>query len=114
MDNLLIALSNSKIFTGAIMLLTNVGGKYLALEIPSNIDQLFTNYFIFRYLVIFSIFFMATRDIKISIVLSLLFFIIIRYFINEKSSFCLLSDDKKVTKDEYAKAKEIIRKYNQT
>jgi hypothetical protein len=113
MDNLLISLSNSKIFTGALMLLTNIGGKYLSLEIPPNIDKLFTHHYILRYFVLFSIFFMATRDVKISLVLSLLFFIIIRYFINEKSSFCLFSDDKNVTKEEYEKAKEVIKKFNE-
>lgn len=122
MDNLLITLSNSKIFAGAIMLLTNVGGKYLALEIPSSIDKLFTQNYILRYLVVFSIFFMATRDIKMSIVLALLFFIIIRFFISEKSSFCILSENnpvpvpipKKISREEYEKAKEIIKKYSQT
>jgi len=114
MDNLLITLSNSKIFAGGLMLLTNVGGKYLSLEIPSNIDKLFTNYYILRYFVLFSIFFMATRDIKISILLSLLFFIIIRYFINEKSTFCVFSDNKNISKEDYEMAKEIIKKYNQT
>jgi hypothetical protein len=113
MDSILIALSNSKLFAGAIMLLTNIGGKYLALEIPQNIDQLFTNYFIFRYLVIFAIFFMATRDIKVSILLSLVFFILLRFFINENSSFSLIKNEKKITKDDFLRAKEIVKKYTQ-
>jgi len=115
-DSILMNISNSKLFGGCIMLLTNIGGKYLVLEMPNNIDKLFSNYFLLRYLVLFSIFFMATRDIKISILLCLLFFIIIKYILNEKSSFCLVKDSeilkKKITTDEYNKAKEIINKYN--
>ena len=66
-DTILMDLSNNKLFSGCIMLLTNIGGRYLALELPDNMEKLFSNYFILRYLVLFSIFFMATRDIKISI-----------------------------------------------
>ena len=113
-----IALSNiaiSPYFNGSIMLLMNIGGKYLAMDLPKNLDTLFINYAFLRYIVLFSIFFMATRDIKISILLTLLFFIISRYFINEKSSFCLINEDnfnsKKVTKEEYSNAKDLIEKY---
>jgi len=114
-DNLLIQISNNKLFGGAIMLLTNIGGKYLALELPTNIEKLFSTYSILRYLVLFSIFFMATRDIKTSILLALLFFIFIKFFINEKSTFCLLSKDNEtniITKNEYENAKNIVEKYN--
>jgi len=114
-DNLLMQISNNKLFGGAIMLLTNIGGKYLALELPTNIEKLFSTYSILRYLVLFSIFFMATRDIKTSILLALLFFIFIKFFINEKSTFCLLSKDNEtntITKNEYENAKNIVEKYN--
>ena len=113
-DNILIELTNSKLFSGCLMLLTNIGGKYLAMEIPNSIDEIFVNNLILRYLVLFSIFFMATRDIKISILLTFLFFIIIKYFINENSTFCIIKKNKNklITKDEFEKAKETIQKYN--
>jgi len=114
-DNLLLEISNNKLFGGAIMLLTNIGGKYLALELPTNIEKLFSTYSILRYLVLFSIFFMATRDIKTSVLLALLFFIFIKFFINENSTFCLLSKDIQsniITKNEYENAKNIVEKYN--
>ena len=117
-DNLLIELSNNKLFGGAVMLLTNIGGKYLAQELPTNLEKIFSNYFILRYLVLFSIFFMATRDIKISILLSLLFFIFIKFFINENSTFCLVSNDdkiqlinNKISREDYEKAKIVVEKF---
>lgn len=122
-DNILINLSNNKLFCGCLMLITNIGGKYLALELPTNIEKIFTSNFILRYLVLFSIFFMATRDIKTSLLLSLLFFIILKYFINEKSTFCLIKNDEinlkneltnnKISMEEYLKAKEILNRYYQ-
>ena len=45
-DNILINLSNNKLFCGCLMLLTNIGGKYLSLELPTNIDKIFTSNFI--------------------------------------------------------------------
>ena len=114
-DTILLNLSNNKLFSGCIMLLTNIGGKYLLMDIPDNMEKLFSKYFILRVLVLFSIFFMATRDIKTSILLSLLFFIVMKYFINEKSSFCLISDENidinKIKEEEYIKAKKIVDNY---
>jgi hypothetical protein len=62
---------------------------------------------------------MATRDIKTSVLLSLLFFIFIKFFINEKSTFCLVSNDDKnqiinnnISREEYEKAKIVIEKFN--
>jgi hypothetical protein len=113
-DNLLINLSNNKMFIGCILLMTNIGGRYLAIDFPKNIDTIFTNSFILRCVVFFSLFFMATRDIKTSLLLSLLFFIIIHFFVNENSSFCLLKSNKnnKISLEDYNRAKEIIHKYN--
>lgn len=111
-EDILMNISNNKLFGGCIMLLTNIGGKYLALELPTNIEKLFIDYFILRYLVLFSIFFMATRDIKTSILLTLLFFIIVKYFINEKSTFCMIkSEEKKISQEEFERAKDLVNKY---
>ena len=114
-DSVLLTLSNSKLFSGCVMLLTNIGGKYLVMEMPNNVEKMFSNNFILRYLVLFSILFMATRDVKTAILLSLLFFIVIKFLLNEKSKFCLVSEtpnEKKITEDEYKKAKYIISKYD--
>ena len=93
MDNILSNLSISPYFNGSIMLLMNIGGKYLAMDLPQNLDKLFIEYSILRYLILFSIFYMATKEIKISVLLTLLYFIIIKYIINEKSNFCILKKD---------------------
>jgi hypothetical protein len=95
MDNILANLSISPIFNGSVMLLLNIGGKYLAMDLPKNLDNLFIEYAILRYLILFCIFFMATRDIKMSILLTLLYFIVIKFVINENSNFCLLKQSNK-------------------
>ena len=90
MEQVLIELASNKLFNGCIMLMTNIGGRYIMLDIPQNIEKMFSNYFLLRILVIFSIFFMATRDIKIAVLLSLIFLIFIKFVINEKSYFLLV------------------------
>lgn len=115
MDTVITNITNNKLFLGSLMFLTNIGGRFLIMELPVNLEKLFTQYAILRYLVLFSIFFMATRDIKMSILLTLLYFILIKYLINEKSSFCLIKEQNneppKVKKDDFEKAKLIIDKY---
>jgi hypothetical protein len=115
MDIILNSVASSRIFNGLIILITNLGGKYIALDMPTNIDFLFSNYFILRLLVMFSVFFMATRDIKMSILLLLLFLIIIKFFINENSTFCLYKNDlnNKIKEEDFNKAQIIIKKYLQ-
>jgi hypothetical protein len=70
MDTALSNIAISPYFNGSIMLLMNIGGKYLAMDLPKNLDSLFINYAFLRYIVLFSIFFMATRNIKISLLLT--------------------------------------------
>ena len=115
MDNILLVLSNSKILNGVVMLMTNIGGKYLIMELPANIDNMFTKYSFLRYCVLFSILFMATRDIKISILLLLLVILLLKFFTNEKSNYCLIESSipvkQSISKDEYEKAKKTILNY---
>ena len=83
---------------------------------PTNIDKIFTKYFILRVIVLYSIFFMTTRDIKISLLLLLLFLIFIKYIVNEDSNFCLIninSNSNKITDLEYENAKNIIKSYEE-
>jgi hypothetical protein len=115
-DNTLTVLSNSKIFIGLIVVFVNLGSKYIPIDIPTNIDKIFTKYFVLRVIVLYSIFFMTTRDIKISLLLLLLFLIFINYIVNENSNFCLIninSNNNKITDLEYENAKNIIKSYEE-
>jgi len=122
MDQFLFNLTNNKIFIGSIMLLTNIGSRFLMMELPANLEKIFTDYVILRYLILFAIFFTATRDVKISILLTLIYFILIKYLINEKSSVCIIKDKnnevnknnkKIIKKEDFEQAKRIIEHYIQ-
>ena len=55
------------------MLLMNIGGRYLQIELPKSLEYLFKKYMILRWLIIFAISYVATKNVKISILLTLIF-----------------------------------------
>ena len=83
-------INQNKYFYGIMMLLLNIGSKYLSLELSSKSLSTILNSVIMRRLVIFSIIFISTRDIKISLILTASFIIIGLHLLNNKSKFCIL------------------------
>ena len=82
-------LNTSNYFIGLMMIMLNIGSKYLTHEFGSTIDFFF-NIKIVRRLLIFTVFFIATRDVKTSIILTAAFVIIALELFNEKSKLCIL------------------------
>ena len=104
-------LNSSKIFAGCIMLLMNLGGKYIANEIPKNVDKIFDKSLV-RQFIIFSIIFVATKDFKISLLLTFAFILFFRFILNEKSKFCILEKDPDtVSKKEALEAYQTLKKF---
>lgn len=117
MEPIFIYLNNNKIFAGCAMMLMNIGSRYISYDIPKSIDTIFENVWI-RRIVIFCIAFIATHDVKISILITLIFILLMTILLNEKSKGCILpkkymdfNKDGVVTKDEFEKAKNILEKY---
>jgi hypothetical protein len=89
LDPVLNHVNGSRFFAGCIMIIMNLGGKYLAMEVPDNVQSIFAHPWM-RKLTIFGIAFLATRDIKIALILSLVFIVLNRYILNEKSECCVI------------------------
>ena len=115
-------LNNSRLFTGVVMIIMNIGGKYIAKDIPKNADKIFSHWFM-RVFVIFCISFVATHDIVTSGYITVIFFIIFKILINEKHSLCVIPKNKinidingdgHITLDEIIRAQKIIDNYKQT
>ena len=113
-----------KLFMALIMLAMNIGGRFIVMDLPQSIEQLFTTSTLLRTFVIFALFFTATQDIFISIILTLLFIIVMKYLLNCDSEFCLLNketfkskldikEEKKnvVSEEEFIKAKKIVESF---
>ena len=108
------SLNNSKFFSGMLMILMNLGSKYVSMEL-SELQEDFLSKKIIRRFIIFTIFFISTRDIFISILLTILFILFIGGILNDNSKFCLIRrtnpKTKLISKDEVEKAKKIVKKY---
>lgn len=103
-------LNNSKIFSGIIMILLNIGSKYVSIDISKAQEKFLSNNIIRKFL-IFTIVFTATRDIIVSIFLTIFFIILNKYILNEHSIVSLIPKSMKnneVTPDEIEYAKKIL------
>ena len=81
--------NNNKFFAGLVMLILNIGSKYITIEFsPSQEAYLKNN--IGRQFLIFAILWMGSRDIYISLIMTAVFIVLADYLFNETSRFCLL------------------------
>ena len=112
--SLITSLNSSKFFSGFLMILMNLGSKYVGLEL-NEFQEEFLSKKIIRRFIIFTIFFIATRDIIISIILTIIFILFIGGIFNDSSKFCLIKkynpQTKIITREDVAQAKKILSKY---
>ena len=121
----LTSLNNSKYFAGVMMIILNLGSKYITLELSKS-QEAYLKYTIGRQVLIFSIIWMGTRDIVISLVLTAVFILMTSYLFNENSKFCILpksiqklqneidtNHDGKISQKEIDDALEILKKAKQ-
>jgi hypothetical protein len=108
------SLNQSKIFAGILMILMNLGSKYIALELSESQEEFLSN-IVIRRIVIFVVAFIATRDIIISLILTGVFILLVSGLFNDNSNLCIIKkhnpQTKMITKDDVIKAKKIIKKY---
>ena len=89
LDDGLEFLNTNKYFTGIMMILLNIGSRYVALDLSKTQQDFLSSVWVRRALV-FTIVFIATRDIKVSLLLTLMFVILISGLFNGKSRYCIL------------------------
>lgn len=87
-DIITIANSN-KIFLGCSMLFMNFGSKYLIGDLGKSHEKLLSNQIV-KKLIVFSLFFVATRDVITAFLLTILYIFIIDGILHEKSKFCIV------------------------
>ena len=121
----LTSLNNSRFFAGLIMIMLNIGSKYITIELSKTQEEYLRNN-VGRQLLIFSISWMGTRDIYLALGLTAVFTILTQYLFNENSSFCILpkhvkalgevldsNNDNKVSDAEIRHALEVLNKAKQ-
>jgi hypothetical protein len=117
-------INSSSFVTGIAMIILNIGSKYIELGLTNTQEQALRNG-LTRELFIFSIIFIATKDIIIALFMTIGFSISVNYLFNENSRLCLLSkqmqkisreidvnNDNHISQRELDNAINIIKKAN--
>lgn len=107
-------MNSNKYLAGITLLMLNLGSKYLIIDISKSTEQLLKLTIIRRF-TLFSIFFIATRNILVSLILTAVFIVFSSGLFNDNSKFCILPKKLKqvdIEPKEYQKALEIVEKYN--
>lgn len=82
-------LNNSKFFAGVVMILLNVGSKFIQIQFSKSTEE-YMKYSVSKQLLVFSMAWMGTRDIYTALVLTAVFTILSDHIFNEESSICLV------------------------
>ena len=117
--------NNSKLLAGLAMIILNILSKYVELNLSKNQEEYIKNS-ISREILIFTVVFVATHDIIISILMTAAFIILANTIFNEKSSLCLMpkkyqdlnyqldvNKDNVISKKEIDNAIKILQKANE-
>jgi hypothetical protein len=88
-NNHVMYLNNSKFFAGVIMILLNVGSKFIQIQFSKSTEE-YMKYSVSKQLLVFSMAWMGTRDIYTALGLTAVFTILSEYLFNEESKLCIV------------------------
>jgi hypothetical protein len=91
-------INNSKLFTGLMMICLNIGSKFITVKLSPSQEEFMKNY-VAREILIFAVCWMGTRDVLISLLITVAFFIITEYLFHEESALCIAPNFLKKIKD---------------
>ena len=108
-----IGLNGNKYMLGLMVLLINLGARYIGNEVGEFMHKVLNHKFSRRFL-IFLVLWMGTRDLVVAGVITIGFILIVNTIFNENSSLCILpvtNESTIITKEQYLVAKELVNKY---
>jgi hypothetical protein len=88
LDAAILSLNSNPYFIGTMMLLLNLGGRFISMEISKSQEQFFQNPWV-RRMLIFTVLFVGTRNVMVAFWMTLIIILCIGYLFNENSSLCL-------------------------
>jgi hypothetical protein len=115
-------LNNSKFFAGVVMILLNVGSKFIQIQFSKSAEE-YMKWSVSKQLLVFAMAWMGTRDIYTALGLTAVFTILSEYLFNEESHLCIvphkyrilhklvdINDDNNVSEAELAAAIALLEK----
>jgi hypothetical protein len=88
LDTFLQMFNNNPYFIGIMMLILNLGGRFISLEVTKKQEQFLQHPWVRRVL-IFTVLFIATRNLWVAFWTTLTVVLFLGYLFNENSSLCL-------------------------
>jgi hypothetical protein len=88
-------LNNSKFFAGVIMILLNVGSKFITIQFSKSTEE-YMKYTVSKQILVFAMAWMGTRDIYTALGLTAVFTILSEYLFNEESALCMVPHEYRV------------------
>lgn len=88
-------LNNSKFFAGVIMILLNVGSKFMSIQFSKSTEE-YMKFSLSKQLLVFSMAWMGTRDIYVALGLTAVFTILSDHLFNEESNLCVVPQEFRV------------------
>jgi len=85
--NHIMFLNNSKFFAGVVMILLNVGSKFITIQFSKSTEE-YLKMNVTKQLLVFAMAWMGTRDIYTSLGLTAVFTILSEHLFNEESPYC--------------------------
>lgn len=88
-NNHVMYLNNSKFFAGVMMILLNVGSKFITIQFSKSTEE-YMKYLISKQILVFAMAWMGTRDIYAALGLTAVFTILSENLFNEESTLCIV------------------------
>ena len=88
-------LNNSKFFAGIIMILLNVGSKFISIQFSKSTEE-YLKFSLSKQLLVFAMAWMGTRDIYTALGLTAVFVVLSDHLFNEDSHFCVVPHNYRV------------------
>ena len=91
LEQVFMMINTNPYFIGLMMLLLNLGGRFLGMEISKEQEKVFQNPWVRRGLV-FTVLFIATRNVFVAAIMTVFVLILLSFLFNENSDLCLWKD----------------------
>jgi hypothetical protein len=82
-------LNNSKFFAGVVMILLNIGSKFITIQFSKSTEE-YMKWSVSKQLLVFAMAWMGTRDIYTALGLTAVFTILSDYLFNEEHPLCIV------------------------
>lgn len=117
-------INDSKIFAGLMIITLNIVSRFVTINLSKSMEA-YLKYTFSKYILVFTIAWMGSRDIYIASTVMLIYIIVVDYLLNDDSVFCVLpeefkdyhtdllendGDNQDVSEEDIKKAEKVLEK----